>query len=53
MLAGDLLLVNGECYSSDPVEACPSRPWGTGMADSMVAPVEGLRALLRSWGLGR
>ena len=51
MLAGDLLLVNGECYSSDPVEACPSRPWG--MAYSMVALVEGLGALLRSWGSRR
>jgi len=30
------------------VEACPSRPWG--MADRMVAPVEGRRTLLRSWG---
>ena len=38
-------------HSPDPVEAYPSRPWG--MADNMVALVEGRRALLRSWGLDR
>jgi len=38
-------------HSPDPIEACPSRPWG--MADSMVAPVKGCRALLKSWGSDR
>ena len=37
--------------SSDPMEVCPSHPWG--MADSMVAPVKGCRALLRSCRSGR
>jgi len=39
------------CHSPGHVEACPSRPWG--MADSMVAPVKGYRALLKSWGSDR
>jgi len=38
-------------HSPDPVEACPSRPWG--MADTMVVPVKGCRALLKSWGSDR
>ena len=29
------------------MESCPSRPWG--MVDGVVAPVEGCRALSRSW----